>query len=327
MITVWPNENYSQNPWLLTLFSTLRAMELEVSGFRGISTVLSRPRLLIINWIESPLNKGSSHYIIALYRIFLLYLFKALKIKIIWVVHNIGPHDRKIGNFGKWYLRNVAAISNGIIALNEETTDLLSEAICFPKDDLDCKCHFLPHGPYHVSIGNEDDHEIIYDFGFFGSVRPYKRVFPLIDEKRLLDVGNVIVVGEMVDGQQSKLKDKLCLEYGDKLQVVDRFTGNEEFVNLIRKCRTVVLPYTGNELNTGIGNLCASLGVPIIGADTPSLRQLIRDWGDSMVTTFDRHIEASVPARRSWKETFDIATKLELTRRHGWKNIIDEYYY
>lgn len=321
MIIIWPNERANLNPWLMSLYATFRTMGFDVHGFEGVRSILKRPRLLVVNWIESPLNKGNIHYLFIAYRLALLFLTKALDIKLIWIVHNAGPHDRSMNAIGRWYLRRVARLADGLVILNEETPAILSKTIKLAESEISKKIFFVPHGPYAVTPASGDE-TAQYDFGFFGTVRRYKRTFSFISEEGILEVRRVLVAGMVSDPDQCRVWQDLSKRFRGKLTVFDSFLGDDEFVDLIKSCETVILPYSGGELNSGIGHLCASVGTPVLGLDTPSVRQIRRDWGEGFVTFFERGATLSSMPKPAPEVVCEISEKLEERRKSAWEQCI-----
>ena len=105
-MVIWPKRDRSLNPWLHIIYKIISQQGYQVVGFKGILNVVTA-RVLILNWIESPLNKGGLHYVFVIYRLFVVLMALVADVKIVWVVHNIKPHDKRLSKTGYFFIKSI----------------------------------------------------------------------------------------------------------------------------------------------------------------------------------------------------------------------------
>ncbi len=323
MIVIWPSLEKSNNPWLASLYATFPPHGHEVKGFRGVGTLLYRPDILIINWIESPLNKGGLHFTFVFYRLLVLYMARLMGTKIIWVVHNAVPHDRRLGVVGRWYLRLIVRMASILVSMNVETEKMLSNALRLQSHKVASKLRFVPHGPY-MSVYTELDGSrgtVEYDFGFFGALRKYKNVADYIESRNLLSIGSVVVAGPLVDQEQAERLRQIESASHGRLTLIGRYLSNKDLYKIQRSCRVVVIPYGESEMNSGLANLAISIGVPVLGPDVPALRQARRDWG-SQHLIYETELGSWPCISAKSLDTESRASALECERLEGWRRVL-----
>lgn len=202
----------------------------------GLSFFLNafRADIYVINWLESVvfLSLGRLQYIFVCLG---LWIIKLRKKKIVWMLHNIHPHQGE----------NI--LSRKIQAILYDSADLVishsQEAAAFAKGKA--KGHVLyvchPVKPFHIkAVEITMDSEVL----IWGAISPYKGVKEFLCEvrKRNSDM-SIHIVGKCNEPLLAESIQELC---GKNVLFENRRASFEELAGLIQHTKYVLFPYTGD---------------------------------------------------------------------------------
>lgn len=276
-------KNAQTNPYNMLLYSALIEKGCTVSEFDKIKFILQKTDILHIHWPDLIINhKSLLKTVISIARLCTLVLLCRLKrIKIVWTVHNLMPHDAYHEKTMKIALNWFVGHCSGLIFLSNSSK---AEFIKFYKLKNLPACQIIPHGHYksvYDKINNKlearrelalpDDAFIIL---FFGQIRPYKNTEKLLNEFILIDQPKfyLCVAGSIND---TALKENLELKSRgyDNISLDLKFIPEDKVSNYFSAADVTVLPYK-NILNSGVALLSLSFDCPVIVPKLGSLSEL-----------------------------------------------------
>ena len=197
-----------------------------------------------------------------------------------FLCHNVLPHERTrldllLTRYAFWRARHFIVHSNADLALLH---DLKPRALIrqgdHPRYDFfaDQGAPDRASARRRLALG-QDDRVLL----FFGYVRPYKGLRHLIDA--LPEIVRqcpcrLLIVGEFYEPKEPYLAR--IAEHGlqERVQVVDRYVGNEEVSLYFGAADVVVLPYESAS-QSGVAQIAFGLGVPVITTDVGGLSQAV----------------------------------------------------
>lgn len=282
------------NPFTSLLYQAMEAQNAEVAQFTAWRLVFGSWDIWHLHWPEQVL--GSSDWLSLKFIKFWakLKIARARKIKIVWTVHNLGPHERRHPWLERMYWRIFLPNLDGIICMTESGREQLhSEHPLTGKLPV----FIIPHGHYRgvypdevgkdgarQALGIGQDEAVI---AFVGQIRGYKGVPHLIrcfnsaalPASRLLIAGESReedLVREINDAVASHRNVTLCLEFVDanKLQLY------------LRAADLIALPYN-DILNSGSAVLALSFDRPILVPNRGAMGELYEVMGPQWVRLYD----------------------------------------
>lgn len=191
--------------------------------------------IFFLNWIESIYFHKLG--IIQFYIAFLsLYIIKKRKKKIIWVFHNIHPHQ---GNnyftekIQKWLYKN----SECIITHSKEAAAYAQK---HTKRLVYYKCHPIKSFPYKLI----DDPIVPCDILIWGAIMPYKGIVEFLTFlKENNSTLRVTILGKCKDKELENKILSLCNKY---ISFQNKKADFDEIASYITRCRLVLFPYVGD---------------------------------------------------------------------------------
>lgn len=214
--------------------------------------------------------------------------------KMVWTAHNLLPHNSAFPEMDIELRRRIVEHFDLIHFMDESHPALLESLIdARPNQTL-----FAPHphyGPAHADYVSREEARDALGFDpsstvvlFFGSIRPYKGLEDLIEAVRKTrgksrDELRLTIAGYPSDAAYVDEILKLIAE-DPTIRFVPQKIADEDIQLYFRAADTVVLPYAGNQLNSGAAMLALTFGCPVIAPNEPAFSALT-DYG---VTTYDR---------------------------------------
>lgn len=261
-------------------------------------------------------------------------IWKIKKVKIVYTVHNILPHDT--GNkYYQTYLK-VYNICDELICHTQKTANNL-------KDDFSIdftKINIIPHGPLFVSPDeinqniaraklNLPDKKIVL---FLGFLRPYKGVDFLLDswrilcEKGLIDDSLLVIVGEGKETYKSsieKLIDKYKLQ--DCTLTRFNFVSAEDVLLYHYAADLVVFPYKDIDQSGALYTAMATKK-PIIATNVGGFKEVIINEENGILVEYNDCIDFSNKIINTMKDK-QLSTKMvknnisKLNTLYSWSSI------
>jgi glycosyltransferase involved in cell wall biosynthesis len=198
------------------------------------------------------------------------------RVKIMFLCHNIIPHERRFGD--KVFTKFAFGFSDYFLVQSSSVEkDLLK---LFPS----AKYTNSPHPLYEMfgnSIPKEKAKKILQTSSdkiilYFGYIRPYKGLSVLLEAMKYLNDVNLLIVGEFYD---SKTKyEELIKEFniGSRVRIIADYVPNEDVPVYFSAADTVVLPYI-SATQSGIAQIAYNFDKPVIATDVAGLREVIVD--------------------------------------------------
>ena len=211
---------------------------------------------------------------------FFYYFCRLLRIKIIWEMHNILPHDYKKSDRrnGKWFYEKVDAIIFHSENDVQESKRLLGV-------NHDKKKIIIPHGNFNESYENgvskkdarkilniPNDKKVILCFGFIRKNRGYEY---LIEATKDMQDTIVIIAGKILE----KDAYNKILDYERQvpnLRIFAKWIPNEEVQLYFNACDIVVLPYT-SITTSGVVPLAYAFSRPVVTTSIGGIKDVVED--------------------------------------------------
>jgi beta-1,4-mannosyltransferase len=234
-----------------------------------------KPDVLHLHWTDGFIVAGNwPKTILKTLRFMVeLLIVKVLGIKIVWTVHNLSNHEKINSSYENFVNRILIRFYDQVIV--HCVAAQKSAAQSYHLDNrFTNKVHVIPHGHYidcYENIVTRHDARIKleYDkdailFLFFGSIRPYKGIYELIDtfckiensRARLLIVGN-----PSNDATRKELINR-C-EADGRINIYLHYVPENEIQIYMNAADVAVFPYT-DILTSGSVLLAMSFGKAII---------------------------------------------------------------
>lgn len=205
---------------------------------------------IVLNWFEDRIAHGGIQILSFLKSMILLLVIRCTFKKVIWVRHNLKPHNE---------------YSPALYKLLLNVLDLFSDVTVTHRYVKGLKSCYIPHPLYPVDEGIKCDVKDI-DYLYFGVVKPYKDI-------------DLLLEGWPVD--QALVMAGYCndIKYEKKLKVIIharnlKVTWRNEFIEyndlcaLISRAKCIVLPHSdGNMIVSGAFYQAVSLGVNVVIRD------------------------------------------------------------
>lgn len=209
------------NPYQQLLADALEAEGARVAFPRGYRRGLplrrmleqdgQRPDVLHLHWL-GPYLKGRGTIAKALYAVKLLLdvaLVRRAGVRLVWTVHNLVGHEQTHPRLELWLRRRLARRADALIVHSPRAAAMVSESYRIAQSRLTV----IPHGHYRdvygpplpmaearARLGLPREGRV---FLFFGMIRPYKGVLPLVaawaGAPELHAQGVLVIAGEARD--------------------------------------------------------------------------------------------------------------------------------
>ncbi|UCF06663.1 MAG: glycosyltransferase [bacterium] len=198
--------------------------------------------------------------------------------KVIFVCHNVVPHERSV--LDRILSRLAFSVAHGFLVQSEEDRDNLlrlrrgAQVVVHPLPLFD----FFKRGELTRQQARErfggDSNPIIL---FFGYIRPYKGLRYLLEAMPRIHErtgARLMVVGEFYedDTPYRELVEESGLQ--DTVTFVDRYVGNEEVESYFMACDLVVLPYV-SATQSGIVQISLSFDRPVVVTRVGGLPEVV----------------------------------------------------
>ena len=117
---------------------------------------------------------------------------------------------------------------------------------------------------------------------FFGVIRKYKGLETLINSMKYNDNFKLLIVGEFYDNKDRYLNLIERLDLNKRVDIVDKFVGNDEIKNYFVKSKAVILPYK-TASQSGVISLSYLFNKPIVVSNLEGLKSYVIDDNSGVV--------------------------------------------
>lgn len=268
--------------------------------------------LFIVNWLESIcfLRLGILQFILAELS---LWIIKKRRKKIVWMFHNIHPHqgDNKLSRKIQHQLFQRA---NLIISHSKEATQYAQAQTC-------TRVLFYPHPIQNITTTDIESNIDPFDVFIWGSILPYKGIVEFISLKQIQDLQSIKIhiLGNCKD---KDLATKITSYCNQHIIFENRKASFDEIKAYIQKSRYVLFPYTGNCVSSS-GALIDTLilgGTPI-GPNVGAFKDLSEEELCLTYSNYDELISL-ITTHKSINEV----KKRTFINNNSWDNLIQTIY-
>jgi len=234
------------------------------------------PDVLHVHWpdgIVRSTRPASSQLKGALGLLFLL-LRKPLRIRVVWTVHNLTPHEELQG-LPRMFVKRLQATADWRIYINEssENTAYRSNTILHGP--------IASPGPRARSTRREE--RVL----FFGLVRRYKGIEQLIEAFRFADpVDAQLVIAGRASDPSYAAEITGAIDGVPNASFIPEFIPNDDLDRLISSSRVVVLPYR-SIYNSGALLLALELGTHVLAPAGEATERLQIEFGTERISLFE----------------------------------------
>ena len=263
---------------------------------------LTHPQLVLVHWPDQIFwsDPPSWRLWLRICRVFgTLAMFRLRGARIVWLVHNLGPHDLapKRARIWEYYTSVLARLASGSLTLAPSTGEVVLEAIPELRDRPQA---FIWHPPYHWSspvhaeearrlLGYRDDETI---FAHVGMLRPYKGLadFVRLFIARDLPDTRLVLAGE-VPSEQHRAE---LAAFVAAFPAIDLHAGrlDAHTYNLYLEMADVFVAPYNRFLHSGAVVHALCRGCVVIAPDAPFIRDLAVAVGEEWIVRFTDHVGA-----------------------------------
>ena len=246
-------------------------------------------------------------------------------IRLVWTVHNLGPHEPVRPRLESVLSRAVSRICHALVAHSTYARERILE-----RWGTDGEVAVIPHGNYAGLFapppttreelrGEWGIPQDAYVFLAFGQIRPYKRLPDLLsafgaltgDDVRLLIVGKPVVADEARRLQEAAEADNRVLL--DLREVPDA-----EVAGLHLSADAAVLAYR-DVFSSGALLLALSLGLPVVAPDQGTAAEIAgREAGELFASG---ELTAALDRARAADRTARADGACAVAERYGWDRV------
>jgi glycosyltransferase involved in cell wall biosynthesis len=246
-------------------------------------------------------------------------------IRLVWTVHNLGPHEPVQPRLEASLGRLVSSISHAMVAHSAYARSRIHE-----RWRCGAKVAVIPHGNY-VGLfaspqGTRSDirHSLgipvdAYVFLSFGQVRAYKRLIDLVkafralphDDVRLLIAGNPVVAEE-----GRRLRDAAA---ADPRVVLDLRKVPDDEVSALHLCADAAVLAYRDVFSSGALLLALSFGLPVVAPDVGTAAELVGTEAGELFGPGG--LTAALGSARAADRPARAAAATAVARQYGWDRV------
>ena len=238
------NPIHSQNPYIGNMVSALSnhfsIVTYDRATMKGIDFCRCslKADVIIVNWLES---------IVFLKFSYLQFLFTLLGIcfintrnkKLIWMVHNIQPHEGK-NKMSNIIMKLLAKHSFAIISHSNDAADFIKQN--YNRETIYI-CH--PIKPFHFEEKKTDK---LIDFLIWGTILPYKGIKEFVSSSYIQTTSyRIHIAGKCPNKELASEISKYC---NDNISFENRRIDFDELHSLIAKSKYVLFPYLNGTVSS-----------------------------------------------------------------------------
>jgi D-inositol-3-phosphate glycosyltransferase len=237
----------------------------------GARAAREKPDLIILNW-WIPFF-GPSYF-----AVLLIVKLLAPRTKVMLVVHNAIPHEKRPGDM--LLTKLVFSLTDYFVVMSGAVRDDLL------KVKPGAEFILTPHPLYEVFGEPKDKDEAKRALGvsgpvvlFFGFIRQYKGLHILLEAmpKVLKDIPlTLVVAGEFYEDKDSYTEQIERLRLQGSVKVLDRFIPNEAVGDYFSAADVLVLPYL-SATQSGITQIAFAFDLPVIATLVGGLPEVVTD--------------------------------------------------
>lgn len=215
---------------------------------------------LILNWIEylGTRKYGTIQFLIFLF-LFPILLFR--KVKILWIIHDIHPHQGEtfISSFIKKLMLNYATI---LVTHSKAAKNYFQNKT---KKNIHFFHHPIDLENYNLeNSGNSENTTKSYEILIWGSIEPYKGILEFlqfVNEKNLN--WKIKIVGKC---KNENYENEISKYFNSNIEFENKIASFNEIYQLVKLSKFVLMPYKSTSVSSsGILMDSFCLGANVIG--------------------------------------------------------------
>lgn len=298
-----PGPSFAGNDFIGTFCDSLRAQGHSIVDLS--IPLMVRPKsvdIVHIHWPEQIFwgrKNGAVAAGKALHTLAMLHMLKRAGVRIVWMVHNLQPHDASAFQMRLWtpFSRAVARLADGYVTLSPATLPLVAARFPFPAT---ARSLAVRHPPYQIPADladREAARRIVNSRAggrhlvFVGAVRPYKGAIELARLVSELPPERVtLAIAGKCDPSLRPALEELARRHRHISFSGDRLDEGR-FVAMIRSADYVALPFQ-NSLHSGSVIHALSLGRPVLTPRNPFAEELGELIGSEWLRVYDGRLQA-----------------------------------
>lgn len=304
------------------------ALDAKIDFLPSISTVIRNPKiifgtrrsdLLIINWLENRLSSPSGGFSLfgSIQYVIFLTCFRLVAKRIIYVRHNIFPHNMK---------GRRAELAQFIITIGEK---LCHQKISHSGHLTDRGYTYVPHPLYKLNADKE--HRLCCDnyYVMFGKIDRYKKMEIVIQNWTIEQT--LLIIGTVVDNEY--LSEITKLAKGKNVKIEARFIPDDEAAAIVSNSQGVILAHAQkNMIVSGSFFFAITLGVPVFAVEIPFFTWLKQEYNFSGLHIYSEPkqiIDGLLKTKALNKQTIQNEAEILFGKEavnQGWKNAIKSIY-
>lgn len=330
-MTIWMSPKYNDtNKYNSLLCNAIEKKGVLVNHFRWRKFFsLKRNDVLHLHWIDGVYQ--SNIKVIFMLRILILFLmlmyFKLLKVRVVWTVHNLYPHNYKYKRLEKIARRLVIKFCSKLIVAGEFIKrEVVNEFSVSPN-----KISVIPHGHYKnvypiQGLSYRKKYKIPesdYVYLFIGSIKPYKGIEKLIEAFNNIDDNNsssLLIAGKLFVDETDLTR---LINKNKKIHCDFNFISDEQIADIILSADAIVLPFI--EITTsGSALLAPSFNRPIIAPRS----SFFEEYFDKTISVLYDDSSSVESLKKAMQEVRNLNIKDEafipLLSKLDWDSIADQ---
>lgn len=275
----WPGPSFDDNAFISIFCDALVSAGAQVVDVGSPEDVVPATiDVLQVHWLEQVYWRGLSERRseLAALKVYLgLRRLRRAGVRLVWMVHNLRPHNASRRRLLVWsiYSKAAARLMDGFIALSPGTESVIASTFPF-RPSVQTLAVRHPSYPGPVADASRSEARVKWSVTdsprvlvFLGSIKPYKGVEVLIDIARALPQAcSIVIAGECRDdGLRQGLPEMVASVANVDLRL--HRLSPEAFEGIGLASDYVVLPFT-EFLHSGSVIHALSLGRPVVTAST-----------------------------------------------------------
>ncbi len=271
------SEGARPNPTVQLLEDSLPEF-ITVRGFSWKRALSGGYDLLHVHWPDALVRSRGSAKTLATQTLLVVLLVRLalLRVPLVWTVHNRSPHEAVTRREAALLRLFEASCSARVFMFPSAIADAReARDVLIPRGDYEpsfARYRVEPRGPHRRSLA------------IVGQLREYKGIESFISSLGSDPPGgpwSLVIAGE---AHPSYAVDELrrLAKATAGVTLMEGFQPDERLAALVRESAAVVLPYP-EMYNSGVALLSLTLGVPVVVTDSPTMRDLREEVGESWV--------------------------------------------
>jgi glycosyltransferase involved in cell wall biosynthesis len=296
-VLAWPAfDNTTGNPYNRLLYEAMEAQGVQVDEFTPRRALLGTYDIWHMHWPDDLLSiRDKQAALLRVAGLVLLMAWMRLRgTRIIWTVHDLGPHESYHPVLETWFWRFFLPQVDGFISLSRHGRKMAERV--FPALQ-NVPGFVVPHGHYRAAYPNVLSREQARDalqvdpeasvLLYVGRIRRYKNVPHLVRIFRMVenDAARLFIAGNPAERLLQRDIEKAA---GDdaRIRLTLEFVPDDAMQGFLNAADLVVLPYE-DILHSGSALLALSFDRPVLVPDRGAMGELQAEVGADWVRTYD----------------------------------------